>query len=92
MLSMQDGPTMMVWTRRGAGWVASSGARARVGWACADGAARAQLRELLDARAVEALLVTLDVEQARLMGVHRGVRLLAQHGDLDPSPSPEPGL
>lgn len=34
----------------------------------ARGAARAQLRELLDARAVEALLVTLDIEQARLMG------------------------
>ncbi len=39
-------------------------------------AARAELREHLEPEALEGVLVALDHEHARLLGVHRGVRLV----------------
>jgi hypothetical protein len=41
-------------------------------------AARAELREHLTPEALEGVLVALDLEHARLLGVHRGVRLVGE--------------
>jgi hypothetical protein len=46
--------------------------------AAARSAARAELREHLTPEALEGVLVTLDREHARLLGVHRGVRLVGE--------------
>ncbi|KQX66785.1 hypothetical protein [Angustibacter sp. Root456] len=46
--------------------------------AAARSAARAELREHLTPDALEGVLVALDREHARLLGVHRGVRLVGE--------------
>lgn len=77
--ALWSSPPLLAWL---AGLHVEAQQRANV---AARAAARAELHDVLDPRAVDGLLHVLDAEQARLIGVHRAVQLVAAALETPPT-------